>query len=71
MAVARQVRIAAGADHVVAVQKEIMVDPESGIAVQVEKTTVAVDLGDGNIAVQERQTIIGAVVAPPQVRFSL
>ena len=46
---ARQVRVAAGSDHVVAVQRDTLVDPETGVAAQVEKTTIAVDLGDGNI----------------------
>ena len=67
---ARQVRVAAGADHVVAVQRDLVVDPETGVAAQVEKTMIAVDLGDGNIAVQERQRIVGAVVAPPRPRVN-
>ena len=63
---ARQVRIARGSDHLVAVQTETVVDPESGVAAQVEKTFVAVDRGDGTIAVAERQRIVGAVVGPPR-----
>lgn len=72
---ARQMRIVAGRDHVVAVQRELVIDPELGIAAEVEKTTVAVDLGGGNIAVQERQRVVGvvlrpkAVAAPKQVRL--
>lgn len=64
---ARQVKVATGSDHLVAVQTDTIVDPETGIAAQVEKTVVAVDRGDGTIAVHERQRIVGAVVAPPRV----
>ena len=35
-----------GEDHAVAVKRELIVDPESGMAVQVEKAVVAVDLGE-------------------------
>lgn len=68
--VARQVVVGAGDDHVIAVQKELVVDRERGIAAEVEKIQVAVDMGDGNIAVHERQRIVGAVVAEP-ARVSL
>ena len=64
---AREVRVAAGSDHLVAVQRETVYDPETGVAAQVEKTVVAVDQGDGTVAVHERQRIVGAVVAPPTV----
>ena len=66
---ARQVHVAKGEDHVVAVQKETIYDPKSGAAIQVEKVVVAVDLGDGNIAVGQQERVVGGVVvdAPPKV----
>ena len=57
-----RVRVVQGKDHAVAVKTETVIDPQSGVAVQVEKAVVAVDLGDGRVAVQEQQRVIGAVV---------
>ena len=58
-----------GEDHAVAVKRELIVDPESGMAIQVEKAVVAVDLGDGRVAVQERQRLIGVAV-PTEVGYT-
>ena len=68
---ARQVRVAQGSDHIVAVQTDTVIDPDTGVAAQVEKTVIAVDRGDGTIAVQERQRVIGVVAAEPKVRGAL
>ena len=69
MAVASSsVQIVEGKDHVVAVKTEKIVDPESGVAVEVEKAVVAVNLGDGRVAVQQRERIVGASL-PVQVRM--
>lgn len=65
---ARQVHVAKGEDHVVAVQTDTIYDPKSGAAVQVEKIAIAVDLGDGKVAMRQQERIIGVVVdAPPKV----
>ena len=57
--VGRQVRVAASEDAVIAVQRDLIVDPQLGCAVEVEKVAVAVDTGDGRIAVAERQRVVG------------
>ncbi len=59
---ASRTQIIAGEDHAIAIQREVMVDPESGVAVQVEKAVIAVDLGDGRVAVHERQRLISVQV---------
>ena len=51
--------MAACEDGIMAVQRDVIVDPQTGRAVQVEKIAVAVDTGDGNIAVAEQQRIVG------------
>lgn len=56
---AQQTHVAVGKDHVVGVEKKIIVDPQSGIAAEVENVTVAVDLGDGNIAIARQQKVTG------------
>ncbi len=57
-----RVQIIEGEDHVVAVKTERIIDPESGVAIEVEKAIIAVDLGDGRIAVQERERVVGAMI---------
>ena len=65
---ASQVHVAKGEDHVVAVQTDTIYDPKSGTAVQVEKIAIAVDLGDGKVAMRQQERIVGVVVdAPPKV----
>ncbi len=65
---ARQVQVSRGRDHIAAVETNTVFDPESGVAVQVQKVTVAVDLGDGNIAVHQKQKVVGvAVDSQPRV----
>ena len=66
--VSSSVQIVEGKDHIVAVKTERIVDPESGVAVEVEKSVVAVDLGDGRVAVQQTERIVGASI-PEQVRY--
>ena len=66
---ASRTQILTGEDHAIAVKREVVIDPESGVAVQVEKAVIAVDLGDGRVAVQERQRLIGVNV-PTQVRLT-
>ena len=65
---ARQVKVAAGKDHVIGVQRDIVVDSERGIAVHVEKVTAAVDLGDGNIVIAQQQRVTGVAVPGGAVR---
>ena len=54
---ARQSHIAVGEDHVIGVERQLLVDPQTGRAAEVEKVTVAVDLGDGTIGVAQQQRI--------------
>ena len=54
-----QVAIAATEDGVALVKKEIIVDPESGLLLEVENVKIAVDVGGGNIVVKEEQRIKG------------
>ena len=61
---AREVHIAAGDDHAVAVEKCIVVDPELGVAAKVENVAVAVDLGDGNVGIARQQKVVGIGLAP-------
>ena len=68
--VGQQVRIAGGDDYLVATKKEVIVDPERGIAVEVEKQVVAVDLGDGRIAVREQQRVTGAAIDTPLLQVN-
>ena len=67
MAVASSsVQVMEGKDHVVAVKTERIVDPVKGVEVEVQKAIVAVDLGDGRIAVQESERVVGSTI-PVQV----
>ncbi len=59
---ARQVQVHRGRDHIAAVERNTVYDPDAGVAVQVEKITVAVDLGDGNVAVHQREEVTGVAV---------
>ena len=61
----RQVRVAATEDGVIAVQRDVIIDRQRGIVAEVEKVTVAVDLGDGNIAVAEQQRVKGVQLLDP------
>ena len=55
----RERHVAVGDDHVVGVERQVLIDPKSGVAAEVETRTVAVDLGDGNIAVAQQQRVTG------------
>lgn len=59
---ARQVQVTVGDDHAVKVEKEIIVDHERGVVAEVEKTAVAVDLGDGRVGVATQQKVVGVRV---------
>ena len=59
----KKVEVAAGKDFGVKVETDTIIDPQSGVAVQVEKVTTAVNLGDGNIAVRQQQRIVGIATA--------
>ena len=61
---AREVQIAAGDNHAVAVERNIIVDPELGVVAKVENVAVAVDLGDGNVGIAQQQKIVGIGLAP-------
>ena len=57
MAVARQIEIHKGEDGVVAVRRDVIVDPELGIAAEVEKVIAAVDVGGGKVALLEKTRV--------------
>ena len=54
---AREVQVAAGDDHAIAVERKLVVDPQSGMAAQVENVAVAVQLEDGTVGVARQQRI--------------
>lgn len=68
---ATRVQYMQGEDHAVAVKTETVIDPQSGVAVQVQKAVIAVDLGDGRVAVREQEKIVGAVIPGAQVRWKI
>ena len=68
---AREVKVVTGDDHAVAVEKKVVVDKELGIAAEVEKVAVAVDLGDGRVGVVTQERIVGVQAQVPDVRFLL
>ena len=55
----RECHVAIIDDHVIGVEHQVLIDPKSGVATEVETRTVAVDLGDGNIAVAQQQRVTG------------
>jgi len=59
----KSVQVAAGDNCAVAIERDTIIDPQSGLAVQVEKITAAVDLGDGNVAVRQQQRVIGVAAS--------
>ncbi len=62
MAVASsRVQVLQGKDHAIAVKTDTIIDPKSGVAVRVEKAVIAVDLGDGRVAVREQQRVVGVI----------
>lgn len=64
MAVARHVQVVAAEDTLVARQRDVIIDPNSGTAAEVEKVTVVrVDEGEGKVAVME-QARVQAVAFP-------
>ena len=67
---ASEVSVVAGQNHAVGVQRKVIVDKELGIAAEVEKVAVAVDLGDGRVGVVTQQKIVGVQrhVQTPTVR---
>ena len=60
---ARHVQVAIAEDGLVAVQRDTIIDPESGIAAELEKVVMAVDVGGGKVAVME-QAKIKALAVP-------
>ena len=68
---AREVKVVAGEDHAVAVEKKVVVDKALGIAAKVENVAVAVDLGDGRVGVVTQRRIVGVQAPVLDVRFSV
>ena len=54
---AREVHVAGGDDHAVAIERKVVMDPESGMAARVENVAVAVKMDDGRIGVARQQRI--------------
>ena len=55
----QEAHVAVGEDHVIGVERQVLTDPKSGVAAEVENVTVTVDMGDGNIAVARQQRVRG------------
>ena len=51
----REAHVAVGEDHVIGVDRQVLIDPKSGVAAEVENVTVAVDMGDGNIVARQQR----------------
>ena len=54
---AREVRVTTGDKHAVAIERKLIVDPQSGRAAHVENVAVAVQLEDGTVGVARQQRI--------------
>jgi hypothetical protein len=54
---AREVQVATGDNHAVAIERKLVVDPQSGRAAHVENVAVAVQLEDGTVGVARQQRI--------------
>jgi len=65
----RQIQVEKGDNHLVAVERNIVIDEASRTAAEVKKTTVLVDLGGGKIG-QATATEITAVRLGPGVSFT-
>ena len=59
-----QVAIVGGDDGIAVVRKEVIIDPETGLLIEVQHIKAAVDIGGGDIAVREQKKIrvIGVAV---------
>ena len=66
MAALQQRQVIATEDGVAVIDKQLIVDPESGVILEVEKAKMAVDTGDG-IVVCEQQRVKGVRVPPAAV----
>ena len=64
---AREMQVVAGEDHAVGVRKDVYVDTERGVALEVENVALAVDLGDGRIGVAHHERVVGAVAVQAPV----
>ena len=68
MAVAAgEIQIARDRDGLVAVRRDIVVDPERGVAAEVERVVVAVEDEEGNVAVMQQNRVLRAVDIADQV----
>ena len=83
---AHEVKVMEGEDHIVGVERtmvvdheqgigghvenRVVVDKERGIAANVKKTTVAVDLGGGNVGVLRQERVTGVRAAVPNVSMA-
>ena len=56
---AHEVNIVTGQDHALAVETQVFVDERTGVAAKVENVTMAVNVGDGNVAVVKECRIVG------------
>ena len=60
---AGEVEIARDKDGLVAVRRDVVVDPERGVAAEVERTVVAVEDSEGNVAVMQQNRVRAVGVA--------
>ena len=64
MAVAAgEVEIARDKDGLVAVRRDVVVDPERGVVAEVERTVVAVEDSEGNVAVMQQNRVRAVGIA--------
>ena len=59
-----QVAVVGGDDGTAVVRKEVIIDPETGLLIEVQHIKAAVDIGGGDIAVREQKKIRVIGVAP-------
>ena len=59
-----QVAVVGGDDGIAVVRKEVIIDPETGLLIEVQHIKAAVDIGGGDIAVREQKKIRVIGVAP-------
>lgn len=59
MAAMQREMVIATDEGIAVIKKQVIIDPESGLAVEVENAKIAVDVGGGNVLVQEQQRVRG------------
>ena len=71
MAAMQREMVIATDEGVAVIKKQVIIDPESGLAVEVENAKIAVDVGGGNVLVQEQQRVRGVHIPSAAVSDEL